>query len=201
MNGSILVGLPQCRTLPVRRLLSDSWLLAIPSLGILWGLLYKTSAMWLATRGHLTSTTYPKSDNAYNDESVDVKKSERFADILKRREEVISQMAVLQEQERQLQQEMLDLAGFHEGQTVDLRPGTLGILNNVRAEAHPAVRGNALFLRIAGECSPLTASGQPSKRETHARFRHVLWHVETSMSKEEVVRTGVSVETAARLKT
>ena len=146
------------------------------------------------------TTTYPKSDNAYNGEPLDVEKSERFAAILKEREDVISQMAVLQEKERQLQQEMLALAGFEKGQTVELEPGTLAILNNVTAEAFPAIRGDGVFLRIGGECSPLTASGLPSKRQMHARFRHILWHVKTSLSKDEVFRTGLSLEKAARHK-
>jgi hypothetical protein len=133
------------------------------------------------------STVYPQSDNAYGDESRDVEKSAKFAEIMKSREAILSQLADLQEKERRLHQELLDLAGFRKGQTVELRPGTLGILNNVRAEPFLALRGNVVYLRIAGDCSPLTASGQPSKRETHARFRHILWHVETTMSPEEML--------------
>ena len=126
-----------------------------------------------------------RADNQYVDEDRDIAKSSQFADILRRRHELETKLGELRHQERALQSELDALGGLRVGDIVLLEDGRRARLNSVRAEPFIALHGNLMYLRITGECSPLTAGGQPNKREVHKRFRHVRWEVEAPFRKLE----------------
>lgn len=124
-----------------------------------------------------------QADNPYAGEVRDDALSEKFADILRRRDALDSEFEALRLRQRALQAELNALGGLAAGDIVNVEDGRQAQLNSVTAEPFIVPRGNVIYLRLTGECSPLTAAGSPSKREMHKRFRHVRWHIEAPLVK------------------
>lgn len=127
--------------------------------------------------------TLARADNSYAGEARDAALSEKFADIMRRRDELDSEFEALRLRQRALQTELDALGGLAAGDIVAIEDGGQAQLNSVAAEPFVVPRSGVMYLRVTGECSPLTAAGTPSKRETHKRFRHVRWHIEVPVSK------------------
>jgi len=102
-----------------------------------------------------------------------VEKSERFADILSRRDRVRTQIEELQEEERRIAQQLLELSGVKPGDIVEIRKSVNAQLNYVKADAFIHPTEDLMFLRVEGKCSPLTSTGEPSKREKFAQWSEV----------------------------
>jgi hypothetical protein len=124
-----------------------------------------------------------QADNRYAEDQRDDEKSARFADIMRRLDEIDVQLGQLKARQRLIRAELDSLGGLKPGDTVLLEDGRRARLNKVQAEPFIARHGDLMYLRISGECSPLTASGEPNKREVHKRFRHVRWNIEAPISK------------------
>jgi hypothetical protein len=122
-----------------------------------------------------------QADNRYAEEQRDDTESAQFADIMRRLAGVNEELEQLQARKRLVQSELDSLGGLKSGDTVLLEDGRRARLNAVHAEPFIALRGGLMYLRVAGECSPLTAAGEPNKREVHRRFRHVRWAIEAPL--------------------